>query len=82
MFIDADPGRPCFFETRNKTDQYVVIPPALMRLRAIFTHVVFQYMNDLRALTEDPDGWSPEAIKNAEKRLEELAQGKLRESQV
>ena len=44
----------------------------------MFTHAVFQYMNDLRALTEGPDGWSPDAVKEAHSNFEELAQGKLR----
>lgn len=81
MFIDDDPGRPCFLETKNKEEQYVVVTPALMRERALFTHAVFQYMNDLRAVTEGPDGWSPEAVKEAHKNCEELAQGKLRKFQ-
>jgi hypothetical protein len=79
MFIDADPERPCFADTRNDTEYYVIIPPALMRKRAMFTHVVFQYMKDLRAVTEGPDGWSPEGMTTARADLEQLAQGKLRE---
>jgi hypothetical protein len=78
MFIDGDPERPCFFETKNKEEQYVVVTPALMRERAMFTHATFQYMNDLRALTEGPDGWSPDTVKEAHRNFEELAQGRLR----
>ncbi len=81
MFIDADPERPCFLETKDKHEQYVVVTPALMRERAMFTHVAFQYMNDLRAMAEGPEGWSPDAVKEAQKNLEELAQGKLRNFQ-
>ena len=78
MFIDADPERPCFLETKNNEEQYVVVTPTLMRERAMFTHAAFRYMNDLRAVTEGPDGWSPDAVRGAQKNLEELEQGKLR----
>jgi hypothetical protein len=66
LYINGKPNKPCFNQVRKKQSAYVIITPTLMRKRAIFVYRVFGWLDDLRCITEGPDGWdgSIQAKKN------------------
>jgi hypothetical protein len=71
-FLEADPDRPCFEIVEGGVSKFAVVSPGLMKKRASFLHEVFKLVNDLRAVTEDPEYWSPEGIADARKNLDRI----------